>query len=326
MRYVSHGSGGDANCLTIATQDRPEPGPDQILIEVVAAGVNRPDVLQRAGLYAPPPDASPILGLEVAGRVASIGAGVTQWQLSDAVTALAPGGGYAEFCVVPADHALPIPAGMDFISAAALPETWFTVWSNLVDAAQLKKGERLLVHGGSSGVGLTAIQLATHIGAECFVTVGNDTKAAFCRDFGAAHAINYRDQDFAVEIDRLTSKQGVDVVLDMVGAPYFQRNLSVLKKDGRHVSIAYLQGGRGEFDLRPIMMKRLIVTGSTLRPRSSDQKTAIRDALAKAIWPRLVGQELLPHIDRVFPLTDAADAHRYMESSQHIGKIVLQIA
>ena len=325
MRYISHGTGGNADCLTLGTCTKPEPGPGQILIEVVAAGVNRPDLLQRAGLYAPPPDASPILGLEVAGRVAALGSGVTRWKTGDAVTALAPGGGYAEYCAVPADHALPLPTGMDFLSAAGLPETWFTVWSNLINSAKLKAGESLLVHGGSSGIGLTAIQLAKHVGAEIFVTVGNSEKAAFCQAFGAAHAINYRELDFVAEVTRLSAGQGVDVVLDMVGAPYFQKNLSLLRTDGRHVSIAYLEGGRGEFDLRPIMMKRLVVTGSTLRPKSIGQKAAIRDALAANIWPRLAAGDLLPHIDRVFPLADAAEAHRHMESGKHIGKIVLKV-
>jgi putative PIG3 family NAD(P)H quinone oxidoreductase len=226
MKYIEHGKGGDVDCMTLADGPAPTPGPGQILIEVACAGVNRPDVLQRSGKYPPPPDASPVLGLEVAGTVAALGDGVTDWKVGAGVTALTPGGGYAEYCVTPAAHALPIPAGMDFATAAALPETWFTVWANLVDLGRLKRGERLLVHGGSSGIGLVAIQLAKHLGAECIVTVGNEEKAAFCRTAGAAHAINYRTADFGDEVKRITGGEGVDVMLDMVGAPYLQRNLA----------------------------------------------------------------------------------------------------
>ena len=326
MKYIDHGTGGDADCMTLAEGPAPQAGPGQILIEVVCAGINRPDVLQRSGRYPPPPDASPVLGLEVAGRVAALGAGVTEWKVGDGVTALTAGGGYAEYCVAAASHALPIPPGMDFATAAALPETWFTVWANLVDLGRLKRGERLLVHGGSSGIGLTAIQLAKHLGVECIVTVGNDEKAAFCREAGAAHAINYRTADFAAEVKRVTSGAGVDVILEMVGAPYLQRNLASLRKDGRLVYVAFLEGSKGEADLMPIMIKRLTVTGSTMRPRSLAEKTAIRDALAAHIWPALGRGELLPHLFARFPLAKAAEAHRLMESSRHIGKIVLEVA
>ncbi|BAO29195.1 NAD(P)H-quinone oxidoreductase [Sulfuritalea hydrogenivorans] len=325
MKYIAHGSGGDADCMTLADGPAPTPGPGQILIEVVCAGVNRPDVLQRSGRYPPPADASPVLGLEVAGRVAALGAGVTEWKVGAGVTALAPGGGYAEYCVAAASHALPIPAGMDFAMAAALPETWFTVWANLVDLGRLAPGERLLVHGGSSGIGLVAIQLAKHLGVECFVTVGNEEKAAFCLGAGAAHAINYRTADFAEEVKRITEGTGVDVILDMVGAPYLQRNLASLRRDGRLVYVAFLEGSKGEADLMPVMLKRLTITGSTMRPRTQAEKTEIRDALAMNIWPALARGELLPHLFARFPLARAAEAHRLMESSRHIGKIVLDV-
>ena len=325
MKYIAHGTGGDAGCMTLAEGPVPTPGPGQILIEVVCAGVNRPDVLQRSGRYPPPPDASPVLGLEVAGRVTALGAGVTEWKVGAGVTALTPGGGYAQYCVAAADHALPIPKGMDFATAAALPETWFTVWANLVDLGRLKRGERLLAHGGSSGIGLVAIQLAKHLGVECIVTVGSDEKAAFCRTAGAAHAINYRTADFAGEVKRITGGTGVDVILDMVGAPYLQRNLTSLRRDGRLVYVAFLEGSKGEADLMPVMLKRLTITGSTMRPRTLAEKAAIRDALAANIWPALARGELLPHIFAHFPLAQAAEAHRLMESSRHIGKIVLDV-
>ena len=325
MKYIDHGAGGDADCMRLAEGPAPQAGPGQILIEVVCAGVNRPDVLQRSGRYPPPPDASPVLGLEVAGRVAALGAGVTEWEVGDGVAALTAGGGYAEYCVAAASHALPIPPGMDFASAGALPETWFTVWANLVDLGCLKSGERLLVHGGSSGIGLTAIQLAKYLGVECIVTVGNDEKAAFCRTAGAAHAINYRTADFAAEVKRITGGAGVDVILEMVGAPYLQRNLASLRRDGRLVYVAFLEGSKGEADLMPIMIKRLTVTGSTMRPRSLAEKTAIRDALAVHIWPALGRGELQPHLFARFPLAQASEAHRLMDSSRHIGKIVLEV-
>jgi putative PIG3 family NAD(P)H quinone oxidoreductase len=325
MKYIEHGKGGGPECMVLADGTAPAPAPGQILIEVVCAGVNRPDCLQRSGKYPPPPDASPLLGLEVAGRVAALGNGVTEWKVGDGVTALTPGGGYAEYCLAPASHALPIPAGMDFATAAALPETWFTVWANLVDLGRLKKGERLLVHGGSSGIGLVAIQLAKHLGVECFVTAGSEEKAAFCREAGAAQAINYRTTDFADEVKRITSGTGVDVILDMVGAPYLQRNLASLRRDGRLVLVAFLEGSRGEADLMPVMIKRLTITGSTMRPRTLAEKAAIRDALAASIWPALARGELLPHLFARFPLAQAAEAHRLMESSRHIGKIVLEV-
>jgi NADPH2:quinone reductase len=248
------------------------PGPGQILIEVVCAGVNRPDVLQRSGRYPPPPDASPVLGLEVAGRVAALGEGVTEWKVGDGVTALTPGGGYAEFCVAAACHALPMPGRMDFATAAALPETWFTVWANLVDLGRLRQGERLLVHGGSSGIGLVAIQLAKHLGRRVHRHGRQRREGGLLPRAGAAHAINYRTADFAEEVKRITGGAGVDVVLDMVGAPYLQRNLASLRRDGRLVYVAFLEGSKGEADLMPVMLKRLTITGSTMRPRTLAEK------------------------------------------------------
>lgn len=326
MKYIHHGAGGPSDCMQIAEGPMPHPGVGEILIKVAHAGLNRPDVLQRSGRYPPPPDASPILGLEVAGTVVELGAEVKEWAIGERVTALVPGGGYAEYCLAPAGHVLPVPAGMDLASAAALPETWFTVWANLIDLGRLKQGERVLIHGGASGIGLTAIQLARFIGAEVFVTVGSDEKAQFCRKAGAHHAINYRHGSFVDPIKKLTQGQGVDVVLDMVGAPYAQANLSVLRRDGRLVIIAFLEGSKGELDLLPVMMKRLTITGSTMRPRTVAEKTALRDSLRTTIWPQLANGEMPPHIHARFPLAEAAAAHRLMESNQHIGKIVLDVA
>jgi NADPH2:quinone reductase len=272
MKYIAHGAGGDADCMTLAEGPAPTPGPGQILIEVACAGVNRPDVLQRSGKYPPPPDASPVLGLEVAGRVAALGDGVTEWKVGDGVTALTPGGGYAEYCVAAASHALPIPAGMDFATAAALPETWFTVWANLVDLGRLKRGERLLVHGGSSGIGLVAIQLAKHLGAECIVTVGKRREGGLLPRGRRGACDQLPHADFAAEVKRITGGEGVDVVLDMVGAPYLQRNLASLRRDGRLVYVAFLEGSKGEADLMPVMLKRLTITGSTMRPRTLAEK------------------------------------------------------
>lgn len=325
MRHIEFGPDASAQSLRLAEGPRPVPGAGEILIEVHAAGVNRPDVLQRQGKYPVPPGASPILGLEVAGRVAALGPGVDAWQPGDAVCALVPGGGYAEFCVAPAGHALPLPDGVSMRCAAALPETWFTVWANLIDLGRLKAGERLLIHGGSSGIGLTAIQLARHVGALPMVTVGSPEKAAFCTAFGAEYAIDYKQEDFAARVKELTAGSGVDVVLDMVGAPYMQKNLAVLRQDGRVVIIAFLQGSRTEFDFLPVLLKRLVITGSTMRPRSVADKTALRDALWREIWPHWNEGRLLPHLHAEFPLADACAAHELMESSQHIGKIVLRV-
>ena len=325
MKYIAVGPARTPESMQLADGASPVPGAGEILIEVHYAGVNRPDVIQRMGHYPAPPGASPVIGLEVSGRVAALGTDVNQWRVGDQVTALTPGGGYAEYCITPAAHALPIPKGMRMAEAAGLPETWFTVWSNLIDIARLKPGERLLVHGGSSGIGLTAIHLARHVGAQVIVTVGNAEKAAFCRAYGADLAIDYRQEDFVAKVKEFTAGEGVDVVLDMVGGSYFQKNVSVLRLDGRLIMIAALEGSKTEFDFMPMMMKRLILTGSTMRPRSVADKAKIRDALYQHIWPVLATGAMMPHVFATFPLAQAGEAHRLMESSRHIGKIVLQV-
>jgi putative PIG3 family NAD(P)H quinone oxidoreductase len=325
MKRIEVGSDGTPESMHLVEAPRPEPGAGEILIEVDWAGVNGPDILQRQGRYPAPTGASPVLGLEVAGRVAALGAGVAAWRIGDPVTALVPGGGYAEYCTAPAGHALPVPAGMGLDAAAGLPETWFTVWANLIELGRLKAGERLLIHGGSSGIGLAAIQLGRHVGAQVFVTAGSEEKLQFCRSFGAQVAINYREEDFAERIRELTGKEGVDVVLDMVGAPYLQKDVGLLRRDGRLVLIAFLHGSRTEFDFMPVMLKRLTITGSTMRPRSPAEKSAIRDALLREIWPGFAEGRLKTRVHARFPLAQAAEAHRLMESSRHIGKIVLQV-
>jgi NADPH2:quinone reductase len=298
-----------------------------VLIRVLAAGVNRPDVQQRKGAYPPPPGASPVIGLEVAGEVVAAGSDVTRWAIGDRVCALANGGGYAEYCAAPATQCLPWPAGYDAIRAAALPETYFTVWANLFQLGRLRSGESALIHGGTSGIGVTAIQLAREFAATAYATAGSDEKCAACLRLGAHAAVNYRTQDFVEEIRRLTEKRGVDVVLDMVGAPYMARNVRVLAMDGRLVLIAFLEGSKAEnFDFTPIMVRRLTITGSTMRPRTTAQKGAIAAELREKIWPVLDAGRCGPVIHASFPLARAADAHRLMESGAHIGKIMLQVA
>ena len=327
MKRIGMTGTGEPDVMRIETAPTPSPGPGEMLIRVQAAGINRPDIQQRKGLYPPPKDASPVLGLEVAGEVASAGDGVTGFAVGTRVCALVNGGGYAEYCVAPAPQCLPWPAGYDAVRAAAVPETFFTVWANLFLHGRLAKGETVLVHGGSSGIGTTAIQLAREWGATVLTTVGSAEKAAACLKLGAAHAINYREQDFVTEVDRLTEGRGVDVVLDMVGGSYLHRNCQCLAKDGREVLVAVQGGTRDpEFDMRLVMMKRLVITGSTMRPRSTAEKGAIADALRKNIWPALDAGRCAPVIHGVFPLAEAADAHRLMETSAHIGKIVLTIA
>lgn len=325
MKYIEYGADGTAESMRLVDGERPRPAAGEILIEVGYAGVNRPDVLQRSGRYPPPPDASPVLGLEVAGRVVEVGVGVDEWRVGDRVAALTPGGGYAEYCLAPAAHALAVPAEMHLAEAAALPETWFTVWANLLDLGGLKAGERLLVHGGASGIGLSAIQLARHVGAEIFVTAGSAEKAAFCREFGAHHAIDYRQEDFVARIKEITAGEGVDVVLDMVGGSYLQKDVSLLRRDGRLVLIAFLEGSKTAFDFLPVMMKRLTITGSTMRSRSLAEKAAIRDALCALAWPALTSGRLKSHVCATFPLALSGEAHRLMESGRHIGKIVLEV-
>lgn len=325
MRQIQYGADGTPESMHVTDAPVPTPGPGEILIEVHYAGVNRPDVHQRQGNYAPPAGASPILGLEVSGRVAALGANVTQWQLGEQVCALVPGGGYAEFCVTNAKHALPVPSSLSLAQAAGLPENWFTVWANLIELGGLRAGERLLVHGGSSGIGLAALQLAQHVGAQAFVTVGSDEKAKFCREFGAVAAINYRREDFVARMRELTADEGVDVILDMVGGSYIAKNIQLLRRNGRLVFIAFLQGSRSELDFMPVMVKRLRITGSTMRPRTVEEKAIIRDSLAREIWPQLASGRLRTHLFATFPLEQADKAHRLLESSQHIGKIVLQL-
>ncbi len=304
----------------------PSPAAGEVLIRVAAAGVNGPDVAQRAGSYPPPPGASPHLGLEAAGEVVAVGEAVTLFRPGDKVCALCNGGAYAEYVTAPATQTLPWPNGYDALHAAALPETYFTVWANLFMLGRLVRGETALIHGGSSGIGVTAIQLAREFGATAYATAGSDAKTAACLRFGAAAAINYRTQDFQAEVKQLTDSRGVDVVLDMVGAPYFPRNLRCLALDGRLVQIAFLQGSKLEnFDLMPIMTRRLTVTGSTMRPRTAAQKGAIADQLREYVWPVLSAGRCAPAIHEAFPLAEATAAHRLMESGVHIGKIMLVV-
>ncbi len=301
----------------------PVPKPGEILVKVKAAGVNRPDVLQRQGAYPPPPGAPLTPGLEIAGEVAGLGEGVKRYEAGDRVCALVPGGGYAEYAVVHEDNALPVPPGLSFIEAAAIPETFFTVWTNVFDRGRLKQGETLLVHGGSSGIGTTAIMLAKALGAVVIVTAGSEEKCQACRDLGADLAINYRTQDFAGVMAEKDLK--ADVILDMVGGDYVGRNLKVAAMNGRIVQIAFQKGSRIEADFFPIMLKRLTYTGSTLRPRSVAEKAEIARALQKTVWPLFASEQLKPVIFRTFPLKEAAAAHALMETSEHVGKIVLVV-
>jgi NADPH2:quinone reductase len=327
MSHIEMTAPGGPEVLRLTTGPTPTPKPDEVLIRVQAAGVNRPDIAQRSGSYPPPPGASPLLGLEVAGEVVAAGDAVTAYRTGDRVCALTNGGGYAEYCVAPAPQCLPWPSAYDAVRAAALPETYFTVWANLFQGGRLAAGERTLIHGGSSGIGVTAIQLAKEFGVTAYVTAGTDEKCAACTRLGAVAAINYHTQDFVEEIARLTDKRGVDVVLDMVGAPYLQRDLRTLAMDGRLVLIAFLQGSKAEnFDFVTVMTKRLTITGSTMRPRSTAQKGAIATALREKVWPALDAGRCGPVINATFPLVEAAAAHRLMESSTHIGKIMLRVA
>ena len=309
--------------LIPATRLVPVPGDGEVLVRVHAAGVNRPDVLQRKGGYAPPPGASDIPGLEIAGDIVAVADGVQGWKIGDEVCALVAGGGYAEYCTAPAPQCLPVPAGLDMIEAAALPETFFTVWSNVFDRGGLVSGETLLVHGGSSGIGTTAIQIAHHLGARVIVTAGTDEKCGACEVLGADLAINYREQDFVAAVKEFTGGKGVDVVLDMVGGDYVQRNFEALAPDGRLINIAFLNGSKVEINLLPVMLKRLTLSGSTLRPRTVEFKAAIAEKLKHRIWPLIEAGKIAPFIHATFPLADAAAAHALMESGEHIGKIVL---
>ena len=325
MRYVGITAPGGPDVLHLATGPIPTPGTGEVLVRVSAAGVNRPDILQRQGKYPPPPGASPILGLEIAGTVAAVGPGVEQWRVGHELCALVAGGGYAEYCVVPDPQALPLPAGLTMVEGAALPETFFTVWTNLFQRGRLRSGETTLIHGGSSGIGTTAIQLARVFGARVFVTAGSAVKCEACRELGADLAVNYHEDDFVRAVEQATAGRGVDVVLDMVGGDYVARNLSVLAVDGRLVQIAFMASSRVELDLRVVMTKRLTITGSTLRPRSVPEKGAIARELESQVWPLLASRQLRPVVYRTFPLSEAAEAHRVIESGEHIGKLVLTI-
>jgi putative PIG3 family NAD(P)H quinone oxidoreductase len=325
MRVVEITAFGPPDVLRVAERPTPTPGEGEVLIRNVAAGVNRPDVIQRYGKYAPPPGASDIPGLEVAGHVVARGRGVVQWGEGDAVCALIAGGGYAEFSVAPQAQCLRPPGGLSMIEAAALPETFFTVWTNLFERGRLQRGESVLIHGGSSGIGTTAIQLAAAFGARVFATAGTDEKCARCEALGAERAFNYRTTDWLVTLREVTGGQGVDVILDIVGGDYVARNLDALAVEGRLVQIAFLKSSKVELDLMQVMRRRLTITGSTLRPRSVEEKGAIARQLAEHVWPLLERGLVKPVIHAVFPLEDAAEAHRLMESSEHVGKIVLRV-
>ena len=325
MRAVEISEPGGPEVLKPAQRPVPQPKPNEILIKVAAAGVNRPDILQRTGNYAVPPDASDLPGLEVAGEVSAVGSAVKAWKVGDKVCALVHGGGYAEYCVAPDVQALPIPKGLSAVEAASLPETFFTVWSNVYERAGLKPGESLLVQGGSSGIGVTAIQMAAAMGNRVFATAGSDEKCAACVKLGAEKAINYRTQDFAAEIRAATGGKGVDVILDMVGGDYVPKELKSLADEGRLVFIAFLRGHKTELDINEVMRRRLTISGSTLRPRPVEFKGRIAARLRERIWPLIEAGRIRPQIFRSFPLEQAAEAHRLMESSQHIGKLVLTV-
>lgn len=323
MRAVEISQAGGPEVLKITQRPMPQPGHGQVVIKVAWAGVNRPDALQRAGAYAPPSGASDLPGLEAAGEVVAIGAGAEGVAIGDKVCALLPGGGYAEYVVTPAAHCLPVPEGMGLKEAACLPETFFTVWSNVFMRGGLKAGERFLVHGGSSGIGTTAIQLAHAFGARVFTTAGSDAKCKVCKDLGAEVALNYREADF---VETMEAEGGADLILDMVGGDYIARNLKALAMDGRLVQIAFLQGPKAEINFAPLMVRRLTVTGSTLRPQSDVAKARIAQELREAVWPLLDAGRIAPVMDSEFAFEDAAKAHARMETSEHIGKIVLKVS
>jgi NADPH:quinone reductase len=316
---------GGPEVLVPVERPTPVPSRGEVLIKVAAAGVNRPDIFQRLGRYAPPPGASDIPGLEVAGTIEQLGPEVGDWRVGDEVCALVAGGGYAEYCAAPAPQCLPPPRGLDLIAAAAIPETFFTVWTNVFDRGRLQAGESLLVHGGSSGIGTTAIQLARARGARVFATAGSAAKCEACERLGAERAINYREADFVAVVRDLTGGRGVDVVLDMVGGEYFARNLDVLAVEGRLVEIATLHGVKAELNIQTVMVRRLTITGSTLRPRPVAEKGAIAAALRQQVWPLLESGAVRPVVHATFPLRDAAEAHRVMEAGEHIGKLVLVV-
>ena len=324
MQAVEAPEPGGPEALTLVERPVPRPGPGEVLIEVAAAGVNRPDILQRKGFYAPPPGAPAILGLEVAGTIVAAGTGLDEL-VGERVCALVAGGGYAEYCVAPAGTCLPMPEVLTMAEAAAMPETLFTVWVNLFERGFAADGDAVLVHGGTSGIGTMAIALGKLFGLTVIVTCGTDEKCAAAVELGAAAAINYATQDFVAEAKRLTGGSGVAVVLDMVGGDYLPRNLAALADEGRHVSIAFQRGANAELAIPQVMQRRLTLTGSTLRPRTVEFKTMVADEIARTVWPYAEGGRLKPVIDRVFPLAEAADAHRRMEAGDHVGKIVLAV-
>ena len=325
MKVVEIAAPGGPEQLRVATRPVPQPGTGEVLIRVAAAGVNRPDVMQRLGLYPPPPGAPDLPGMEVAGSIAAIGPEVSGLHVGDPVTALLAGGGYAEYAIAAAPLCLPVPDGLSMVEAAALPETYFTVWTNVFERAACKAGDTLLVHGGTSGIGTTAIQLATVLGAKVFATAGSPEKARVCEQLGAVRGINYRTEDF-VEITKLaTDGRGVDVILDMVAGSYVQRNIEAAAVEGRIVVIAVQGGAKAEIKANMLMVKRVTLTGSTLRPRTIAQKGAIAAAVLENVWPLLSSRRVKPIIHATFPLAEAAEAHRLMESSNHIGKIMLTV-
>jgi len=325
MIAISIAKPGGPHVLQPIQMPVPKPAARDVLIRVTAAGVNRPDVMQREGKYPPPPGASDIPGLEVAGTIASTGSDVSRWHEGDHVCALVAGGGYAEYCVAPDVQCLPIPPSVDLVSAGGMPETFFTVWANVFERGRLRAGETFLVHGGASGIGTTAIQTARAFGARVFATAGTDEKCAACEGLGAERAINYRKDDFAAVLKTLTNSRGVDVILDMVGAPYFGRNVDLLALEGRLLQIAVLHGAKAEINLISVLRKRITITGSTLRSRTVEEKGAIADALERSVWPLVGAGTIRPVIYATLPLERAAEAHRLMESGSHIGKIVLTV-
>ncbi len=324
MNYIQIEKHGDPDVLKLSSQSVPDPGLDEVLIRVEAAGVNRPDIMQRKGIYPPPPGATDVPGLEVSGTVVKKGKNVAEPEVGSQVCALVSCGGYAEYCLASASICLPVPEKISLEHAAGIPETFFTVWTNVFERGQLKSGETLLVHGGSSGIGTTSIQLGKAFGATVYTTAGTQEKCEYCKNLGADAAINYNENDFEAEIKTLTENRGVDVILDMVGGPYFPKNIKILAAEGRLLQIALMQGYKAEVDFRPLLMKRVTLTGSTLRPRSIKEKAEIARALRKEVWPLMDSGTIRPIIHQTFPLEKAADAHRLMESSSHIGKILLK--